>query len=212
MPALEDGDDGEIMPVPALEDGDDGIMVARHGASIAIADGDPLSGEPAAPEFVEPAAPGPVEQAPPPELVEPAAPELVEPAAPGPAEAPEDEIVCVPCAKAMPSASTRRQLNWKAALWGGSLCYDEYLQNGAMYKNWKFKCDRHGGLCVKTKGAQFTSRHGTVEPLAFLHAWREVAPTAGKTHAQMNPSHAEVAEIYDVFSEELQALHASYFE
>ena len=26
----------------------------------------------------------------------------------------------------------------------------------------------------------------------------------------MNPSHAEVAEIYDVFSEELQALHASF--
>ena len=48
--------------------------------------------------------------------------------------------------------------------------------------------------CQKTRGVGSfsTKRYGELEPLAYLHAWRDVDVPAHKTHRLCNPLVAEV--------------------
>ena len=66
-----------------------------------------------------------------------------------------------------------------------------YLDPFKDYINWQFKCarcpDRHG--CEKHK--KFVV--GDLKPLAFLHAWHDVEPRAGKTHRNSDPTPEAVA-------------------
>ena len=101
------------------------------------------------------------------------------------------------------------------AVGGGECSYQEYSSAaGVTYKNWSFlcpKCPKSDG-CKKTRGVgpYSTKRHGDLEPLAFLHAWRDVAVPCGKTHRHISPSAEEIdAEIVrnrDAFKD----LHAMF--
>ena len=77
---------------------------------------------------------------------------------------------------------------WVPAVGGeGGVYLDPYKD----YMNWQFKCarcpDRHG--CEKHK--KFVV--GDLQPLAFLHAWHDVEPRAGKTHRNSDPTPEAVA-------------------
>ena len=49
-------------------------------------------------------------------------------------------------------------------------------------------------LCEKrTVGATTTRRFGVVEPVAFLHAWRDIVHFAGPTHVKSPPKADAVA-------------------
>jgi len=73
---------------------------------------------------------------------------------------------------------------------------------GKLEPHWILYCNNpdHGGACEKRKGA--TPRNeavfGEIEPVAYLHAWHAIEwPTDPKkaTHAQENPTKAQVREI-----------------
>ena len=81
----------------------------------------------------------------------------------------------------------------------GSCFYDLYtggsLASEDGYANWTFLCPKHEA-CQKTRGVgEFsTRRHGKVEPLAFLHAWRDMDVPIGKSHRRCAPTMAQVDE------------------
>ena len=65
------------------------------------------------------------------------------------------------------------------AIGGGQVNFTEYPDphTGRVYANWLFQCPHHPGCeRVLGLGARNTRRHGPLEPLAFLHVWRDVVP------------------------------------
>ena len=76
-------------------------------------------------------------------------------------------------------------------------CFESYDggSHGKAYKNWMFQCPRHEN-CMKTRGVGAFSEkaHGELEPLAFLHAWRDMEVPPTKSHRQCNPSKEAVAD------------------
>jgi len=87
--------------------------------------------------------------------------------------------------------------------------HDYYTPAGRHEPHWVMGCAAHrNGQCSKRKGAlpKNERRHGVIEPLAFLHAWHEVAgptkPTI-KSHALETPTPAAVDAFAMAHREEL---------
>ena len=135
---------------------------------------------------------------------------VVAPVEPEPAPAADNDDDIVLGGGPAPKAATRRQLSWLPSVFGGhDVTYDEWptSSSSAVYRNWKLKCSKHPN-CEKKRGAQFVGALGHTEPLAFLHAWSEldVLPGKGKTHAQLNPDAAHVAQVHREWQHDLEVL------
>ena len=99
-----------------------------------------------------------------------------------------------PPAPPVGAASARRQpkrRDYAPAIGGGFCFYEAYAggSSGNAYDKWIMTCPRHEH-CQKTRGvgAFSTRRHGELEPLAFLHAWRDMDVTPGRTHLRCTPT------------------------
>ena len=95
------------------------------------------------------------------------------------------------------AARAAKTRDWVDAVGGGSCFFDSYDggSHGKPYKNWMFQCPRHEN-CMKTRGCGVFSEklHGELEPLAFLHAWRDMEVPPSKSHRQCTPSKEAVAD------------------
>jgi len=85
------------------------------------------------------------------------------------------------------------------AFWGGKIFAHKDYQppNGDLaYSTWFWKCLNPAceGECMRRKvvGIHATKRHGALEPIAFLHAWSLVPPTAAKRHIKEEPTNAAI--------------------
>ena len=79
---------------------------------------------------------------------------------------------------------------------GGGFCFYEAYVGGSSskpYDNWIMTCPRHDN-CQKTRGVGVfsTSRYGELEPLAFLHAWRDMDVPPGRPHRRCTPTELEI--------------------
>ena len=131
----------------------------------------------------------------------------------GAASAP-DEFVLVaapkPHAKGRAGRVRRDARPFIPAIGGGEIYFDEYAgpaSSGAKaFNNWIFKCPHHAGCQrVMGDGIKNTSRHGHLEPIAFLHVWRDTPP-GEKRHRLTDPLPEDVDNFHDAHKEELQAL------
>jgi hypothetical protein len=96
------------------------------------------------------------------------------------------------------------------AIGGGQVFFDkEYVApvlGARAYSNWRFVCPHHPD-CQRTLGfgVANTRNHGNLEPLAFLHAWRDVPP-GPRGHRKTHPEQEAVTAFYHDHLAELQAL------
>ena len=70
------------------------------------------------------------------------------------------------------------------------LRFDEYRNPaGKTYNNWKVECQRHRN-CFKTReaSARTSSKHGPIEPVAFLVARAQLDDIEGVKHTRQTPS------------------------
>lgn len=110
-----------------------------------------------------------------------------------------------------PSSRMREGREFKAAIGGGQVVYKEYnnFAIGTSYRNWIFKCNKCpvAESCQRTMGLgpRNTSRHGSLEPLAYLHAWRDTPP-GPQGHRKTNPKAPAVTQFFNDNRAELQAL------
>ena len=109
--------------------------------------------------------------------------------------------------------ATRRKAHardWKPAINGGQCYYDAYRgPRGNLYENWSFRCHRHEN-CEKTRGvmASSTQRYGELEPLAYLHDWRDMAVPPDKPHRRCTPKLEDVSRFLDTNLQALADLNA----
>ena len=73
------------------------------------------------------------------------------------------------------------------------------------------RCHRHDN-CMKTRGiaAFSTKRYGELEPLAFLHAWRDMDVPPTKSHRQCNPKLSDIEDYINGNMDALAALNAQF--
>ena len=116
-----------------------------------------------------------------------------------------------------PKASRReaRNRDYVPAVGGGSCYFEAYPvgATGKLYENWMFVCPRPGHKgCFKTKGVYpgSTRRYDELEPLAFLHAWRDMVVPPGKTHRNCNPTAAAIDEQMAAHMAEFAELNAKF--
>ena len=103
----------------------------------------------------------------------------------------------------------RKKREFLPAIGGGGAFYEEHRDFGfgKLYKNWIFDCPHHGGVCQRTMGVvpKNIESHGILEPLAYLHVWRDLVPGPdGHRHTHADP--AVVAAFYTRHQEELEQL------
>lgn len=140
---------------------------------------------------------------------------LAPPPPPKAASSSHDDFVVVKAAgKAVPvAAAPREERGWKPALGEGKVCYKEYRAFGVgdVYRNWIFSCPHHGGSCQRTLGVvpRNTRHHGDLEPLAFLHVWRDVPP-GPQGHRKTNPKPEDVTAFFNAYQGELAELAAQW--
>jgi len=184
-----DGED--LVPPPRRRGGGQGSLRSREGRG--------RGGKGGAPD---PPAPPPIPLPPVPPVVEPTPPvELVLP----PLEDDHGD------GNRRPTKRVKVGLDWKDGVDGSKACFKNYLHTGAAepYANYQIKCgnSQHRKDCHKTRGAQYCTAHGHLEPLAFLHAWRELNwpwPGAKASHALEDPSGEAVEEYLRAHGAELQ--------
>jgi hypothetical protein len=98
------------------------------------------------------------------------------------------------------------------AIGGGVLRWEMYTPpKGKPYPNYQINCLTCGGKrnCKKTKGstAVNSARHGRLEALAFVHAWRTTAiRRPDKSHQWHDPTDAEVDAFVGEHREDLERL------
>lgn len=111
----------------------------------------------------------------------------------------------------------RERRGYMPAIGGGSVFYKEYRAFGVgkSYKNWIFLCPHCPKIgikaCERTMGVipKNTETHGHLEPLAFLHAWRDVPP-GPQGHRKTHPTPEAVTAFFHTHKDELDEL-AEYF-
>lgn len=147
----------------------------------------------------------------------PRAPQVKLPPPPVPLPLPDDEEIYIAPAEApKPPPPVRRGAraaqvgrDYIPAIGGGGVCFTEYFPvNRPSYANWMFQCPHHHN-CFRTMGLgpRNTSAHGELEPLAYLHVWRDVPPHPDKTHRNTDvPDRAAVTAFFEAHQPELQAL------
>ena len=106
-----------------------------------------------------------------------------------------------------------RRRDYKPGVGGGSVYFEGYREGeaGRLYPNWILVCNKHEG-CQKTRGVGYfsTKRYGELEPLAFLHAWRDMDVLPGKTHRQCTPSVADIDAQMESHMEAFAAINAEF--
>ena len=103
--------------------------------------------------------------------------------------------------------------DYVTSLFGLKVKYKVYMNptTGIPEPNWRMKCGQGHPNCSKRRGAlaQFERKHSKIEPLAFLHAWNEVAwpskPTV-PSHARETPSASAVKRFAEEHEQELLAV------
>ena len=136
----------------------------------------------------------------------------------GGGDAPDPDLVVAPAEPSEDVPARRRKKRhkddlpgWEPAIGGGHIAFDLYTTPaGKQYPNWKFLCNNpmHAN-CVKTKGSTEgnSKRHGLIEALAFLHAWRDVPITdPTKTHNGHPPTDEAVDAFVLAHKEELEEI------
>ena len=89
--------------------------------------------------------------------------------------------------------------SWKAVRDGAKCRIDNYKPKlKARYLRFIFKCQFHT-CCYKKRTLSATTRHGRVEPLAYLHVWHLLGSNLAvvpdkQTHVKKRPSKEQVAE------------------
>ena len=120
-------------------------------------------------------------------------------------------------AKAKAKAAPREPKEVVPAIGPGFVFYKEYTGPFALkaYANWTFYCKRPGcpANCQRTLGVlprncKLTESY--LEPLAFLHAWRdcEIDPKLG--HRKSPVEDADTKRFFDNHKDELSALHSLF--
>ena len=153
--------------------------------------------------------PGPAPPLPPPPLPPPAAPPPPAPYDFAPASSSGGGGAEPPPKKAKSRAVDKK---YKPAIGGGDAYYDEYPnpETGNVYMNWQFKCPHHHG-CERVRGVnpRNTAKHGFLEPIAFLHAWRDTPP-GENGHRRTDPSPAAVEAFFVAHGGELNTLFEQF--
>ena len=109
-----------------------------------------------------------------------------------------------------PKRVKRQKKEFVDAIGGGWVYFDkEYTApavGAARYSNWQFKCHHHKD-CQRTMGLgkANTRELGDLEPLAYLHVWRDVPPN-DKGHVKTHPTPEQVSKFYHDHLPELQTL------
>ena len=109
----------------------------------------------------------------------------------------------------------REPRDYIPAIGGGHACFREYTAPGALAgtafaragcDNWMFKCPHHHN-CFRTMGLGPTNtRRGVLEPLAFLHVWRDTPPDPEKGHRKTPVDDALVERFLNENRAALQAM------
>ena len=97
--------------------------------------------------------------------------------------------------RAAPGRRKPLRRDYVPAIGGGFCFYEAYVGGSSSkpYDNWIMTCPRHEN-CQKTRGvgAFSTSRYGELEPLACLHAWRDMDVPPGRPHRRCTPTELEI--------------------
>ena len=119
-----------------------------------------------------------------------------------------------PKAKAAAAADEADRVGAIDAIGGGKALYKEYMDphTAKMYCNWRFYCP-HKGLpghppgCMRTLGVipKHTSL-GVLEPIAFLHVWRDTPADLAKGHRKTPPPKAAVKAFLEEHRAKLQRM------
>ena len=103
------------------------------------------------------------------------------------------------------------------AIGDGFVYYEEYIAplRVVPYGNWTFYCKRPGcpADCQRTLGVlprNMKLTDNQLEPLAFLHAWRDCVIDPIKGHRKSHPTNAVVQAFFDDHQDELEALKALF--
>ena len=88
---------------------------------------------------------------------------------------------------------------WMPAVGGGFVAFEAYPAKGTghIYENVIFLCPPAAGQgkgCQQTRGLfpASTARHAELEPLAFLHAWRDLHVPPDKIHRHLTPTNTDI--------------------
>ena len=132
----------------------------------------------------------------------------------------DDVEVVVPLFKGKGSAKGDRPRRRKRELYipaigGGEAFFDEYKAPSSdiikrkVYDNWNMLCPHHPD-CERTMGlGPRNTRHGHLEPLAFLHVWKDMAPGPGG-HRKTSPDPEAVLRFLNEHRDELAAMHTHF--
>ena len=109
-------------------------------------------------------------------------------------------------------ARSKKRDKFKPAIGGGEAYYEEYpdAETGDLYQNWQFLCPHHDN-CEKTKGAtpRNIKKHGFLQPIAYLHAWRDTPP-GPFGHRRTEPDAKDVADFFNENEAALEELFNSF--
>lgn len=146
------------------------------------------------------------------DVVLPIGPPPLPPPAEGPLENLED--VVVPAAVVVaPAAGPKRKRNWRACVAGpGEIFMDVYSPVvGPGYQNWiiRFFHDKQWEK-KRTINDQSTLLHGMIEPIAFLHAFRDLIIDGSLTNVRGKPEPPQVAALVDLHRAEYVDIWQSY--
>jgi len=121
-----------------------------------------------------------------------------------------------PPPKAKAAAAGAIDAGAKDAIGGGKALYKEYRDphTAKLYCNWRFYCPYKGTPghppgCMRTVGViPKNTRLGQLEPIAFLHVWRDTPPNIAKygSHRKTPPPPAKVKAFLETHYAELQEL------
>ena len=91
----------------------------------------------------------------------------------------------------------------------GTVRYEDHVKrDGTVYSNWQMICPHHRDIkCVRTLGLGPTNtrRHGPLQPLAFLHVWRDLPP-GEDGHRKTDPTQAQVTAYFNEHKSELEGI------
>ena len=92
------------------------------------------------------------------------------------------------------------------AIGSGRCHFQEYVQpSGHVYANWMMECPHHHN-CHRVRGlGKNNIKNGLLEPLAFLHVWKETPPGA-LGHRPTPPDPVEVLAFLREHKAELEAI------
>ena len=114
-----------------------------------------------------------------------------------------------------PIRTPREPKKWKNAIGGGRCSFKEYVQpSGKVYANWTMECPHCPKIdhCERVLGVykKTTTPLGHLQPLAFLHVWKELEP-GPPSHRKTDPeSDDQVFAFFTEHKEELEEIWTAF--